>query len=105
MERKLYYETITIGRPGAVLASTIAEATPIQIAEAQEAFNYLVKANVPEINEEVLVKHILDKRYKIDNFNPEIKDIKQGSGLWKWFVILALLCIIAETILIRLYKQ
>ena len=35
----------------------------------------------------------------------EIKDIKQGSGLWKWFVILALLCIIAETILIRLYKQ
>jgi hypothetical protein len=35
----------------------------------------------------------------------EIKDLKQGSGLWKWFVLLALICILTETILIRLYKQ
>ena len=35
----------------------------------------------------------------------EIKQIRQGSGLWKWFVIFALVFILTETILIRLYKQ
>jgi hypothetical protein len=34
----------------------------------------------------------------------EIKNIQQGSQLWKWFIIAALLFLIAETLIIRFWK-
>ena len=49
----------------------------IELKEAQSARNYLDKANVKEIDEEVLIKLILDKRYKNDNFNQDINDLKK----------------------------
>lgn len=34
----------------------------------------------------------------------EIKNIQQGSQLWKWFIIAALLFLVAETLIIRFWK-
>lgn len=38
MKRKLYYETVTIGSPACIIASTCTNATPAQIKKAKAEF-------------------------------------------------------------------
>lgn len=74
------------------------------------AFNFDRK----ESNLDFLSANELEKRYNLPNFkildqkksnlSAQVKHIKDGVILWKWCIISALICLLAEILLIRFLK-
>jgi hypothetical protein len=75
------------------------------------AFNYDRQESVMKFLDESEIKNQgahLNLRFLDVNkasLTTEIQQIRQGSGLWKLFIILGLAFILAETLLIRIYRQ
>jgi len=75
------------------------------------AFNYnRIESDLKGTDEDELKSmsgeqmNILKSGYKTKNLTEQIRSQEKGVVLWKWFIILALGFLLAEILLLRLFK-